>query len=34
MHSRVSDRYFYQVVYALLLIVGLKLTYDGLFGQV
>ena len=32
MHSRVSDRYFYQVVYALLLIVGLKLTYDGLNG--
>ena len=32
MHSRVSDRYFYQVVYALLLLVGLKLTYDGLFG--
>lgn len=32
MHSRVSDRYFYQAVYALLLIVGLKLTYDGLVG--
>ncbi|MDJ0760723.1 MAG: sulfite exporter TauE/SafE family protein [Woeseiaceae bacterium] len=32
LHSRVSDRYFYEVVYALLLIVGLKLTYDGLAG--
>ena len=32
LHSRVSDRYFYEVVYALLLIVGLKLTYDGIVG--
>ena len=32
LHSRVSDRYFYEVVYVLLFIVGLKLTYDGLTG--
>lgn len=32
LHARVSDRFFYRVVYVLLLLVGLKLTFDGVFA--
>lgn len=30
LHSRVSDRFFFAVVYVLLLVVGMKLVYDGI----
>lgn len=32
MHRTVSDRFFFQVVYLLLFVVGLKLVYDGAVG--
>lgn len=33
LHRRVSDNWFFSFVYILLFIVGLKLIYDGLFGN-
>jgi uncharacterized membrane protein YfcA len=32
LHSRVSDRFFFALVYVLLFVVGLKLVYDGIGG--
>lgn len=32
LHSRVSDRFFFALVYVLLFVVGLKLIYDGIGG--
>ena len=32
LHHRVSDRFFFALVYALLFVVGLKLIYDGISG--
>jgi uncharacterized membrane protein YfcA len=32
LHRRVSDSWFFNFVYVLLFVVGLKLIYDGLFG--
>ena len=32
LHARVSDRFFFALVYALLFVVGLKLIYDGVVG--
>jgi len=33
LHKRVSDRFFFQFVYTLLFIVGLRLLYDGVTGS-
>ena len=32
LHTRVSDRVFFQIAYTLLFIVGLRLIYDGITG--
>ncbi len=32
LHNRVTDRFFFQVAYAMLFVVGLKLMYDGITG--
>ena len=32
LHNRVTDRFFFQVAYAMLFVVGLKLIYDGITG--
>jgi len=32
MHNRVSDRFFFQVAYTLLFLVGVRLIYDGIAG--
>jgi uncharacterized membrane protein YfcA len=32
LHKRVSDRVFFQFVYTMLFVVGLKLIYDGISG--
>lgn len=32
LHNRVNDRFFFRVVYVLVLIVGIKLVYDGVTG--
>ena len=34
LHARVSDRFFFAFVYVLLLIVGIKLVYDGVGGLI
>lgn len=33
LHQRVTDRFFFQVAYAMLFVVGLKLIWDGIAGS-
>jgi uncharacterized membrane protein YfcA len=33
LHHRVTDRFFFQVAYAMLFVVGVKLIWDGIAGM-